>query len=85
MRIARLWFLGLEFLDACLDRAYIGFTKCIDELDPRQARDFGSLALRDQPPVVPAANSKGTANSKGSGESKGSGVISSRQIGSRPL
>src|SRR5271157_2722508 len=52
-RIDRLFFLCLELLDACLDRAHVGLTKCIDELDPRQARDFGTLALRDQPLVVP--------------------------------
>src|SRR5208337_3500684 len=52
-RIDRLFLLCLELLDACLDRAHVGLTKCIDELDTRQARDFGSLALRDQPLVVP--------------------------------
>src|SRR5208337_3152871 len=52
-RIDRLFFLCFELLDACLDRAHVGLTKCIDELDTRQARDFGSLALRDQPLVVP--------------------------------
>lgn len=44
-RIDRLFFLCLELLDACLDRAHVGLTKCIDELDTRQARGFGSLAL----------------------------------------
>src|SRR5271157_6206959 len=43
-RVDRLFFLCPELRDACLDRAHVGLTKCIDELDTRQAREFGSLA-----------------------------------------
>src|SRR5208282_2192789 len=52
-RIDRLFLLCLELLDACLDRAHVCLTKRIDKLDARQARDLGSLALRDQSLVIP--------------------------------
>src|SRR5271157_5330691 len=52
-RIDRLFLLCLDLLDACLDRAHVCLTKRIDKLDARQARDLGSLALRDQSHVIP--------------------------------